>query len=719
MEVRKMPDEPVDRRRTAADVGKVLRNDNAAHGSGESLVAKLSQHLAGVLGGTPVEGTTVQPAIPPDYGKNAPPLLRKLSDKAVELGSEIAGKATQFRSEIAGKAVNAFERSQAMKEELATVLHYQLHPNDVGAAEKAHIAAAKLANQLADASKGAGAAVLNSAVDDVKSGTRMMIEQNLGLGIVPFPLPSPLTSVPQVESAMDKIDKTVDQVLKVEYPRTPDGEAGHFVGRAAYEVGKLLVSLGAPEAEVGEAASLGKEAASFWREIGPGARVLRKAEAEAGTGAAKGLQSISGAEGSLTQRVPHGEARLPNRGGLPEQGAEKAPPIGTEGATTGTKLATEGNEVRAAEGGEAVRKKTASERDVATGSKATAPAEPLTPRTPTGDDAQGRSAGGETNSTPRGDGRRASPAEVHGQKPDAVKKAPIREPRSDNGPRADAGRAPQPVGKQLMTDNAQSANKKTTSTGQPARLREHGLTPDEAKSLEETRAFFKLRPGDKGIAGILIDNDTGKRYRVPSGEYRGPDGGPERGGIPRGRGEAFTSGGRSQANIETHIEGKAAAIMHQNGIKNGTLLSPERPCGVCDSSHYDIGADGEAHPTASKPKSPTVSTALPPGTRLTVVHPESADTFWSSQIAPSQLRKEVPQYSKPMNAPEGKVEGKAAPIEPHAQTKKAVPTEAKVPEANIAKPNEGKPPDSRPTIPEPRPPTPRPVRPPTPPAIRP
>ena len=103
---------------------------------------------------------------------------------------------------------------------------------------------------------------------------------------------------------------------------------------------------------------------------------------------------------------------------------------------------------------------------------------------------------------------------------------------------------------------------------------------------------------------------------IKSGEEGGPWGGTQRGAIPRGRGEAFTSGGHSQGNIATHVEGHCAAIMHQQRVQEATLTMGRDQCQICARN---------------------LPTALPPGSRLTVVHVDevsgelSETIYWSSQ----------------------------------------------------------------------------------------
>ena len=103
-------------------------------------------------------------------------------------------------------------------------------------------------------------------------------------------------------------------------------------------------------------------------------------------------------------------------------------------------------------------------------------------------------------------------------------------------------------------------------------------------------------PGHRGEVGTLEATD-GRPMYIKSGEEGGPWGGTQRGGIPRGKGEAFTSGGPSQGNIATHVEGHSAAIMHQQDIQNATLTMGRDQCSICARN---------------------LPTALPPGSQLTV-----------------------------------------------------------------------------------------------------
>ena len=158
---------------------------------------------------------------------------------------------------------------------------------------------------------------------------------------------------------------------------------------------------------------------------------------------------------------------------------------------------------------------------------------------------------------------------------------------------------------------------KQPETPPPSGLRTTGLTAAEAAQLQAARTEkFNVPQGKSTLVGILIDEATGERFPVHSGESGGPYGGTQRGNVPRGPGEGFSGGAPTEKNIGTHIEGHAAAIMHERKITRATLLSPEPPCRVCSS------------PT----RTPAVSVVLPPGGRLTVVYPGAVDTFWSSAL---------------------------------------------------------------------------------------
>ena len=152
-----------------------------------------------------------------------------------------------------------------------------------------------------------------------------------------------------------------------------------------------------------------------------------------------------------------------------------------------------------------------------------------------------------------------------------------------------------------------------------------GLTQAQRAKIVEARKFFNLPQSPAGsastIVGVLID-PSGKEYPLKSGHEGGPFGGTQRGSIPRGRGEGFSGGAPSEKNIVTHIEGHAAAKMHELGLTEATLLSEEPPCKVCDASQgWDPAAGGWTEEAAKRPGTPAITSVLPPGSKLTIVDP--------------------------------------------------------------------------------------------------
>ena len=149
-------------------------------------------------------------------------------------------------------------------------------------------------------------------------------------------------------------------------------------------------------------------------------------------------------------------------------------------------------------------------------------------------------------------------------------------------------------------------------------IREYGLTAVEKEKLRTARKYFNLpeSPTDSkpAIVGILIIN---KNEEIPilSGKHGGPWGGTHRGGIPRGPGSGFNRF------TLTHIEGHAAAIMHNNEYSYGVLLIEKEPCGACD---------------------PSIPQILPANSRLDVVYPNETSTYWSSQRPSGSLTGQPP-----------------------------------------------------------------------------
>jgi Domain of unknown function (DUF4157) len=173
------------------------------------------------------------------------------------------------------------------------------------------------------------------------------------------------------------------------------------------------------------------------------------------------------------------------------------------------------------------------------------------------------------------------------------------------------------------------------SGGKP---RSGGLTKAEWAKIRNARKYFNLPPtptkGVTTIVGILID-PSGHEYPLKSGHEGGPYGGTQRGNIPRGKGEGFSSGAPSETNIGTHIEGHAAAKMHELGLTEATLLSEEQPCKVCDISQgWDPETGDWTAEAAKKPGVATINTVLPPGSKLTIVDPEATGTYTSYRLGP-------------------------------------------------------------------------------------
>jgi SCP1.201-like deaminase len=130
---------------------------------------------------------------------------------------------------------------------------------------------------------------------------------------------------------------------------------------------------------------------------------------------------------------------------------------------------------------------------------------------------------------------------------------------------------------------------------------------DLLAELEEARDFY---PGHQGEVGSLLAPGR-QPMRIKSGVEGGPWGGAQRGGVPRGRGYAFTSGGPGQGNIATHVEGHAAAIMSQQNIKTATLVMGAEQCSICANN---------------------LPAALPAGSQLKVINVDPAGNVISEHI---------------------------------------------------------------------------------------
>jgi hypothetical protein len=110
---------------------------------------------------------------------------------------------------------------------------------------------------------------------------------------------------------------------------------------------------------------------------------------------------------------------------------------------------------------------------------------------------------------------------------------------------------------------------------------------------------------ESAIVGLLLIPGE-RQVELKSGHDGGPCGGTHRGGIPRGAGS-----GNSRYTI-VHVEGHAAAVMHNRRISRATLLLEQEPCGACD---------------------PSLPRMLPPGARLEVVSPNETSYYWSCQLS--------------------------------------------------------------------------------------
>lgn len=166
--------------------------------------------------------------------------------------------------------------------------------------------------------------------------------------------------------------------------------------------------------------------------------------------------------------------------------------------------------------------------------------------------------------------------------------------------------------KSVPTLNESVATAATVETTPPSTPPASSIgTKTSPKSIAEARKFFNLpetpTKSNKTIVGVLEAGE--EQMLIQSGEHGGPWGGTQRGGVPRGEGHGFTSGGSSQGNIATHVEGHAAAIMHQRGISNATLRVESDPCQICSRD---------------------LMMALPPDSTLNVISPGEGLTIFRS-----------------------------------------------------------------------------------------
>jgi hypothetical protein len=109
--------------------------------------------------------------------------------------------------------------------------------------------------------------------------------------------------------------------------------------------------------------------------------------------------------------------------------------------------------------------------------------------------------------------------------------------------------------------------------------RDQRLTESARALLVQAREYFVGHTGAVGV--MFVDGPMKYPMFVKSGLEGGPWGGTHRGGIPRGKGWGFTSGGPSEGNIATHVEGHASAIMWQRRLRRAFLLVDREMCSVC------------------------------------------------------------------------------------------------------------------------------------------
>lgn len=169
-----------------------------------------------------------------------------------------------------------------------------------------------------------------------------------------------------------------------------------------------------------------------------------------------------------------------------------------------------------------------------------------------------------------------------------------------------------PVGKLKAT--RRQVTRGSGSDGGPHGAPAVSAAPSPVAKVQAARDFY---PGHGGEVGTL-EAQGRSPMRIKSGVDGGPWGGTQRGGIPRGKGEAFTSGGPSQGNIATHVEGHSAAIMHQQGISEATLTMGRDQCSICGRN---------------------LPTALPPESQLTVVHVDERTGEISTTVYRSSQRR--------------------------------------------------------------------------------
>ena len=125
-----------------------------------------------------------------------------------------------------------------------------------------------------------------------------------------------------------------------------------------------------------------------------------------------------------------------------------------------------------------------------------------------------------------------------------------------------------------------------SSTGQNGIVSEDKLYGTDQRLTEYSRGLLTKAKeyfvGHKAAVGVMfIDGPVKYPMYLKSGHEGGPWGGTHRGGVPRGKGYGFTRGGPSEANIATHVEGHASAIMWQRSLKKAYLIVDREMCGTC------------------------------------------------------------------------------------------------------------------------------------------
>lgn len=102
--------------------------------------------------------------------------------------------------------------------------------------------------------------------------------------------------------------------------------------------------------------------------------------------------------------------------------------------------------------------------------------------------------------------------------------------------------------------------------------------------------------------------------------------------VPQGGEPIFLQSGGGQG-FYSHIEGKATIVMRKQGITQAKLIVELEPCLICDRSTYpgpDVPVEGITSPVSGKQislQTSKINSALPSGTKLTVVGPETTGLY--------------------------------------------------------------------------------------------